>query len=73
MTAEGRRIHFAIMAIESAAKKLAIPSQEMYSRLKRQDLIHNRLIKRYDTLHTQGLSWVTDDIIETLKNWEERK
>jgi len=33
-------------------------------------LIHSRLIGRYDDLHTQSLVWVTDDIVETLKNWE---
>lgn len=65
-----RRIHFVVMAIESAAKKLGISNQEMYRRLKAQDLIHKRLLQWYDLLHTQSLAWVTDDIIETLENWE---
>lgn len=65
-----RKIHFAIMAIESGARKLGIPGGEMYERLKKQDLIHNRLIKRYEELHTQSLDWVADDISETLLNWE---
>lgn len=68
---EGRRIHFAVMAIESAAKKLGISNQEMYKRLKAQNLVSGRLIKWYETLHTQSLAWVTDDIIEALKNREE--
>lgn len=68
-----RRIHFAIMAIESGARKLGISGKEMYDRLKNQGLIHNRLIKRYDQLHTQSLDWVADDISETLLNWEGRK
>lgn len=68
---EGRRIHFVVMAIESAAKKLGISNQAMYKRLKVQNLISNRLLKWYKTLHTQSLAWVTDDIIETLRNWEE--
>lgn len=65
-----RRIHFAVMVIESGARKLGISSKEMHDRLRKQGLIRNRLFKRYDTLHTQSLDWVADDISETLLNWE---
>lgn len=65
-----RRIHFAVMAIESGARKLGISGKEMHDRLREQDLIRNRLFKRYDDLHTQSLDWVADDISETLLNWE---
>ena len=65
-----RRIHFAVMAIESGARKLGISGQVMHDRLKAQDLIHNRLIARYDDLHTQSLDWVADDTVTTLQNWE---
>lgn len=65
-----RKIHFAVMAIESGARKLGISGKEMFDRLSAQGLIHNRLIKRYDELHTQSLDWVADDISETLLNWE---
>ncbi len=69
-TFDGRRIHFAVMAIESGARKLGVTSREMHDRLKKQNLIHTRLIGRYDLLHTQSREWVADDIVETLKNWE---
>lgn len=65
-----RKIHFAVMAIESGAKKLSISGREMEQRLKKQDLIHRRLIGQYELLHTQSLEYVTDDITETLINWE---
>ena len=65
-----RKIHFAVMAIESGAKKLNISGQEMERRLKEQDLIHQRLIGQYELLHTQSLDYVADDIAETLINWE---
>ncbi len=65
-----RKIHFAVMAIENGARKLNISGKEMHDRLKKQNLIHNRLIKRYDELHTQSLDWVAEDICETLLNWE---
>ena len=65
-----RRIHFAVMAIESGARRLGISGQMMHDRLKAQDLIHNRLIAHYDDLHTQSLDWVADDTVTTLQNWE---
>ena len=69
-THDGRRVHFAVMAIESAARNLGVSGRELHDRLKAQDLIHTRLIGRYEMLHTQSREWVADDIVETLKNWE---
>ena len=60
-----RHIHFAVMAIESGARKLGISGKEMHDRLLKQGLI-----QRYEDLHTQCLDWVADDISETLLNWE---
>ena len=68
-----RHIHFAVMAIENAAKRMKIPSWEMYRRLKAQNLIHNRLLSHYEALHTQGIDWVAEDTVETLLNWEAAK
>ncbi|MBQ0008045.1 MAG: DUF3791 domain-containing protein [bacterium] len=65
-----RKIHFAVMAIESGAAKLKISGKEMETRLQQQDLIHQRLICQYEMLHTQSLEYVADDIVETLVNWE---
>lgn len=65
-----RKIHFAVMAIESGAAKLNISGQEMEERLERQDLIRQRLIGQYEMLHTQSIDYVADDIVETLLNWE---
>ncbi len=65
-----RKVHFAVMAIEASAKKQNVPGQEMHRRLRAQGLIHNRLFRHYELLHTQSLGWVVDDTIETLHNWE---
>lgn len=65
-----REIHFAVMAIESGARKLNIGGREMEQRLQKQDLIRRRLIGQYELLHTQSLEYVADDIVETLVNWE---
>lgn len=72
-SARSRRVHFAVMAIEASAKKLNISGQKMFSRLKKQNLINNRLIKHYESLHTQSLNWVVEDTIESLKNWEKEE
>lgn len=69
-TADERKIHFAVMAIEAGARLLGVSSREMHDRLKAQNLIHNRLLARYELLHTQSLSWVAEDVVETLQNWE---
>jgi hypothetical protein len=45
----------------------------MHDRLKRQGLIHKRLMRYYEQLHTQSLDWVVDDTIETLHNWEQEE
>ena len=65
-----RKIHFAVMAIEASAKKQRISGRRMHERLKAQGLIHDRLFRHYELLHTQSLDWVVDDTIETLNNWE---
>ena len=65
-----RKVHFAVMAIEASAKKANVSGREMHDRLKRQGLIHKRLFRHYDILHTQSLDWVADDTVEALKNWE---
>ena len=65
-----RKVHFAVMAIEASAKRAHLSGQEMYRRLRAQGLIHDRLFRHYELLHTQSLDWVADDTIETLHNWE---
>lgn len=68
-----RKLHFAVMAIEASARKEHITGKAMYDRLKAQGLIHERLLRHYDQLHTQSLDWVVDDTIETLRNWEKEQ
>ena len=64
------RIHFAVMAIEGGARGMRISGRKMHDRLKAQNLIHERLLGRYDDLHTQSFEWVVDDTVTSLKNWE---
>ena len=63
-------MQFCIIVIETAAKKMNVSPSELTMRLEAQGLIDGRLIKFYDTLHTQSANYVADDIIETLYNYE---
>lgn len=69
-TTESDMIQFAVIAIETAARKMQISTAELTERLQRQNLIEGRLIRFYETLHTQSAGYVADDIIETLHNYE---
>lgn len=69
-THESDVMQFCVIAIETAAKKMKVTPQELTQRLEKQGLIDGRLVKFYDTLHTQSANYVADDIIETLHNYE---
>jgi len=68
-----RKIHFAVMAIEGGAKRLHISGNEMEKRLQKQDLIHKHLLGQYEMLHTQSMDYVSEDVVETLLNWEKKQ
>ena len=51
-------------------RKMGITPDELATRLEKQGLIEGRLMRFYDTLHTQSADYVADDIIETLRNYE---
>ena len=67
------KVHFAVMAIEASAKKIGTTGKAMHDRLQAQGLIHQRLFRHYEQLHTQSLEWVVDDTLETLQNWEKEQ
>lgn len=61
---------FAVIAIETAAKKYGIKPSELSARLEKQGLIEGRLWKYYDMLHTQSRDYVADDLMEALRHRE---
>ena len=69
-TIDDLKVQFAVIAIETGARKLGITPGEFAQRLHRQGLIENRLFKYYNALHTQSQNYVADDIVETLLNYE---
>lgn len=65
------QLAFVASCIEGAAARLHLPVAEVYQRMKKVGLIENYLMECYDTLHTQSREVVTDDVVESLKRWEE--
>lgn len=66
------KIHFAVMAIEAGAKQMGISPKEMRRRLERVDLVDRLIFGCYETLHTESLQHVGEDLAEALRNWEAR-
>lgn len=70
MDKEDYKTEFVVFALECAAQKAGIPTEELYERMERLGLIHNLLYACYDTLHTQGRGYIADAVLEALHNWE---
>lgn len=67
-----KRITFAILAVEMAAKRLGVSPAEVYKRLEKAGLIRPLLYDSYDTLHTQSSGYVGDFVADALLNHEKR-
>lgn len=72
-TDDERRTIFVASCIESAANALGVPASQMHQRMQRVGLIEGYIWRCYDTLHTQSREYVTADVLEALKVWEQKK
>ncbi len=64
---------FASSCVEAAARAENCPVSDMYRRMQAVGLIENYIWKHYDSLHSQSREYVTEDVLDTLHNWEEKK
>lgn len=71
-TEEELRTIFVSSCIESAARAKGCSAAEMYKRMKRIRLIEDYIWEFYDILHTQSREYVTEDVLTTLRIWEEK-
>lgn len=71
-TEEELRTIFVSSCIESAARAKGCSAAEMYKRMKRIRLIEDYIWEFYDVLHTQSREYVTEDVLMTLRIWEEK-
>ncbi|MDD5861221.1 MAG: DUF3791 domain-containing protein [Prevotellaceae bacterium] len=68
---QDREIHFAVLAIGAAARRLKTSPRDIYLRLKKYDLIKQLLFDCYDTLHTESIDGVAWSVEEALKAREQ--
>lgn len=67
---ENAKIHFAVLAIGAAARKMQTTPADIYNRLKKYDLVRRLLFDCYDTLHAESIEGVAWNVEEALKNRE---
>ena len=64
MTLEDKKLEFLIYCIESTASTLKINGRDVFNELDNIGAIDNYIMPYYDTLHTQGKSYIVDSILE---------
>lgn len=62
---------FASSCVEWAAEALDCDYQEVFNRMDKVGLIENYIISNYGVLHLESRQNITNDVIETLKLWEQ--
>ena len=63
-------LSFVASCIEGVARRLGIPYQEVFARMKHVNMIENYILPYYDTLRTESREHVTDNMVECLTTWE---
>lgn len=66
------KLAFVASCVEGTARKLGVPYIDVYSRMKKVDLIDQYILKHYDTLHTESREYLIEDVLECLTNWEKK-
>ena len=63
---------FASSCVEATARRLQMPTRNMYLRMKKVELFRDLIYPCYETLHTQSREIVTEDILYALKVREDK-
>ncbi len=62
-----RELEFAVFCIENVAEALGKPSDAVYRALTgRGDILNQYIVPSYDVLHTQGRTYIVNDICEVM-------
>lgn len=67
------KIGFVASCIESAADRIGCKYDEMLNRMEAVGLIDNYIYPHYEALHTENRSNLTDNILSTLHQWENKQ
>ena len=61
-------LEFVVFCIENVAERLGVGGDEIYKRFTQDsDILDSYIIPSYDSLHTQGKEYITDDIIDYMR------
>jgi len=59
---------FAVFCVESISDKLEITGEKVYMMLTEEsDILDSYIIPSYDSLHTQGKDYITNELIELME------
>ncbi len=63
-----RELEFAVFCIENVADRLGVNPVNIYDAFtKKSDILNNYIVPEYEVLHTQGKSYIVDDILEVMR------
>lgn len=66
-TLESRRTEFAVFCIENVAERLRISGKDVVGELAKTNGVECFLYPSYEALHTQGKEYITDEVLEYLR------
>ena len=63
-----KELEFAVFCIENTAEYLGLKGDEVYKLFtEKSDILDNYIIPCYDTLHTQGMEYIINDITDVMR------
>ena len=63
-----KELEFAVFCIENVSERLGLTGKEVYNLLtENSDILDNYIVPCYDSLHTQGIEYIVNDIIDYMR------
>ena len=63
-----RELEFAVFCIENVADRLGVNPVSIYDACTTKSaILNNYIVPEYEVLHTQGKSYIVDDILEVMR------
>lgn len=62
------QLEFSTFCIGNVAEALNVSEPEAYDKLRESGLLNDYIVKSYDILHTYSRRYITEELVELLKN-----
>lgn len=62
------QLEFSTFCIGNVAETLNVSEPEAYDKLRESGLLNDYIVKSYDILHTYSRRYITEELVELLKN-----